>query len=216
MENKMPYDADYFERGIECGVSGYQNYRWLPELTTALAMAYVDYLGITREHKTLDFGCAKGYVVKALRILHRQAWGCDISGYAVNSTDNQTRQYLKQSSSKAIVPFSESFDFIISKDVLEHIPELELNDVLVALRNKGESLFAIIPLGMNGRYTIPAYELDVTHVLAKGKDWWIDKFQRNGWVLKEFSHRVRGIKESWSNYEAGNGFFLLGGNGSDA
>lgn len=214
MGNKrIMYDADYFERGVETGKSLYQNYRWLPELTTSLAMSYVDYLGLTRGHKILDYGCAKGFIVKALRILHRQAWGVDISEYVVNSADNETRKYLKLSTMNSfgngVIPFDFNFDYILSKDVFEHLTEQDLSKVLQVLCKKSKMLFAVVPLGKNGKFVIPAYDLDKTHILARDKDWWIKEFKKNGWKLKEFSYYVPGIKESWKNFEKGNGFFLL-------
>ena len=210
------YDYDYFERGIESGKSCYTLYKWLPELTTSLAMSYIDYLGLTRNHMILDYGCAKGFVVKALRILYRQAWGCDISEYAINSADNATRQYLKVSSLKPshnIVPFfigkKKCFDYILAKDVFEHIDEKELDIILQVLREKGKYLFACQPLGDSGQFVVPAYNMDITHRTIQNKDWWTTKFKKNGWNIVKFSYYVKGIKESWSNFEKGNGFFLL-------
>jgi SAM-dependent methyltransferase len=209
MDNKF-YDADYYDRGIETGKSLYTNFRWMPEFTLPLAMSYIDYLGITREHKVLDYGCGKGgFVVKALRLLYRKAYGCDVSEYAVNSSDNETRQYLRVADDGNIIPFDLSFDFIISKDVFEHLDEETLVKTLAAMSAKSKTLFAIVPLGKGEKYVIPSYECDVTHVLRKDKDWWISIFENNGWKLKEFSYYIPGIKESWSNFPEGNGFFLL-------
>lgn len=202
------YDEDYFEHGIETGKSCYVNYRWMPEMTIQMAMSYIDYLRLGRNDTILDFGCAKGFVVKALRLLYRQAWGCDISPYAVSCVDLETRPYVRLSDGVS-VPFDICFDYVLSKDVLEHIPEEEIFYVLSELRKKSEYLFSIIPLGENGKFIVPMYNLDVTHVLAKDKDWWIDKFDEAGWDLVNFSYYVGGIKESWANFKRGNGFFLF-------
>ena len=32
------FNEDYYERGLSLGVSGYTNYRWIPELTMPLAL----------------------------------------------------------------------------------------------------------------------------------------------------------------------------------
>lgn len=208
MDNKT-YSADYYERGIESGLSLYTNYRWMPETTLSMAMSYIDYLGLTRDHKVLDYGCAKGFIVKALRLLYRQAWGCDVSEYAVNSSDNDTRQFLRVANADIIIPFDRSFDFIISKDVFEHLEEMTLTKTLSVMLEKTKTLFAIVPLGKEGKYIIPAYEWDVTHIIRKDKDWWASIFENNGWKIKDFSYYVPGIKESWKNFEHGNGFYLL-------
>lgn len=203
------YDESYFEFGLESGKSCYSHYKWLPELTLSMAFSIIEHLQLNKDHLICDYGCSKGFLVKALRLLNRKAYGCDISNYAVNSADNETRKYLKISTEDNIVPFISEFDYIISKDVFEHIPENCINKVLTELAKSGKNLFAVIPLGKNDKFTIPAYSLDITHVLAKDKDWWINKFELNGWKLKEFSYYVEGIKESWKNFEEGNGFFLL-------
>ena len=203
------YNEDYFERGIETGTSGYQNYRWLPELTIPMAMTIIDYLKLGRDSKILDYGCAKGFLVKALRLLYRQAWGTDLSEYAINSADNNTRQFLELCSPFAVVPFDMDFDVVIAKDIFEHINENNIDHILVELGKKSESLFAIIPLGRDDKYIIPAYGMDVTHKLAKSPEWWIKRFEANNWTLKEFSYYIPGIKESWSNFKNSNGFFLL-------
>jgi SAM-dependent methyltransferase len=204
------YDSDYYDRGIETGKSLYTNFRWLPDFTMPLVMSYIDFLGITRDHKVLDYGCGKGgYVVKALRLLYRKAWGCDVSEYAVNSADNDTRQYLRVADEGNVIPFDQTFDFIISKDVFEHLNEEILTRTLLEMTKKGRTLFAIVPLGKSEKYVIPAYELDVTHLLRKDKDWWTSIFEKNGWKVEQFSFYIPGIKESWANFPEGNGFFLL-------
>ena len=208
--NGSLYNEDYYEHGVEKGISGYTDFKWMPELTLPLAMAYIDRLGITKEHKVLDFGCAKGFVVKALRMLNRQAWGCDISAYAVNSADNTTRQFLRISDGCTSDTFDINFDFIISKDIFEHIPEEHIDALLADLRNTGHKLLAIIPLGdSDGNFIIPSYHLDKTHVLIKNKDWWMSTFKRVGYTVEYFSHCVDDVKGNWSNFDKGNGVFLL-------
>ncbi len=88
------YDADYYERGVESGKSCYSNYRWLPELTIPMAMVLIDTLGIRPDQRVLDFGCAKGFVTKALRMLRRDAWGIDISRYALSQAPEDIKPYV--------------------------------------------------------------------------------------------------------------------------
>lgn len=208
--NNTLYTEDYYENGVEKGISGYTDFKWMPELTIPLAMSYIDRLGITKEHKVLDFGCAKGFVVKALRLLNRQAWGCDISAYAVNSADNATRQFLQISDGCTADTFDINFDFIIAKDIFEHIPEAVIDTLLADLRNTGRKLLAVIPLGdSEDNFIIPAYYLDETHVLIKNKEWWMATFKRAGYTTEYFSYCVDDVKGNWSNFDKGNGVFLL-------
>ena len=208
MSNQSKFDADYFERGKETGKSCYSHYRWLPELTTNLARTYIKHLKIQKTDRILDYGCAKGYTVKALRALGYHAWGCDISEYALGCADPETVPYLKLSTKLDPAPFWTLFDFIIAKDVFEHIPESEIDPVLQSMRCCGKNLFAIIPLGDHNEFVVPEYELDITHCTRQNPLWWIDKLKSNSWKLKEFSYLVPGMKDNWAHYPKGNGFFL--------
>ena len=203
------YDQDYFERGIATGKSLYENYRWIPELTIPLAMTYIDLLGLEREHEILDFGCAKGYVVKALRMLYRNAWGCDISHYAIEAADCDTKPFLKQSYYDKAVPFIRRFHWIIAKDVLEHIQRENLQPLLVELREFCQGMLVIVPLGECGKFNVPAYNLDTTHKIAESIYWWTDQFRDGGWEVKMAEYQCPGIKDSWASYDNGNGFFVM-------
>lgn len=205
------FDADYFERGIESGKSCFRNYRWIPEMTIPMVMTIIDKLGIKRGQKVLDFGCAKGYVVKAFRLLHRDAYGVDVSKYAIDNCDKDIQPYLFLNPEKGItVKVGTEFDFCIAKDVFEHIPQRDLVDTLLLLSVITEVLFVCVPLGKNGIYNAPTNQFDVTHIICEDEVWWSDIFVNNGWELEEFTFRVDGIKDSYySKYPTAHGFFTL-------
>ena len=75
------YGKSYYEDGIKSGVSCYENYRWLPELSIPLAFEIAEYLNIKKTDSILDFGCAKGYLVKSFRLLHYDCYGVDVSEF---------------------------------------------------------------------------------------------------------------------------------------
>lgn len=191
----MIYDADYYECGIETGKSNYQNYRWIPELTLPLAMTIIDFLKIYPHETILDYGCAKGFLVKAFRMLHRQAWGYDISPYAISCADEKVRPYLLTTERDIL---SSSWDFGICKDVLEHIEVSKLEKILLTLPVK--TLFTVVPLGTNGKYFAPANNLDVTHIICEDDEWWMHLFNRCGWNCIYSSTRVEGIKDSYKDF----------------
>lgn len=193
------YDKDYYENGLVTGKSCYQNYKWLPEETISLAMRFIDYLGITQNDLILDFGCAKGFLVKAFRLLHRQSFGYDISSYAISCVPENVKQYCFST----IPDFK--FNFCISKDVFEHINEIELYNILLNL--KSDILFAIIPLGNNGVYRSKINELDKSHILCYNEDKWIDIFNKSGWHLKQLLYEFFDIKKG--HPLKSHGFFIL-------
>lgn len=199
---KILYDQNYYERGIELGVSCYSNYRWIPELTIPMAARLVEYLKISEEDTILDFGCAKGYLVKALRLLHRKAYGFDISEYACQNVPQEVQKYI-------VSQIDGLYSWVIAKDVFEHIAYEEIDAILKNILKHARNLFAIIPLGKDGVYVVPAYELDKTHIIREDLDWWKAKFEDNGFEVLEASYKVKHIKENWAAYETGNGFFTL-------
>jgi hypothetical protein len=203
--NKNYFDRDYYERGIESGKSLYQNYRWMPEQTIPMAMTIIDYLDIKRGEKILDFGCAFGYLVKAFRLLYRDAWGFDISNYALSKIDSETTPFCSPTD-----VLSESFDYCIAKDVFEHMNESEIRSRLKKIKSK--VLFAIIPLGESIKgYNAPSNNLDRSHIICENEFWWIDFFNSTGyWNVTDFRFRVDGIKDSYyEKFPNSHGFFVL-------
>ncbi len=196
------FDADYFERGEATGVSCYTDYRWLPELTIPMAHEIVTTLGIRRFEKIVDFGCAKGYLVKALRLLHYQAHGVDVSSYAINAAPPDVRDYLRLS----LADFGR-FDWAISKDVLEHVPYDELGAVLNAIACACQHAFVNVPLGDGKRYNAPEYERDATHVVREDLQWWARKFASCGFEINHLTTEWPLIKAP--RCAESDGFFIL-------
>lgn len=205
------YDEEYYEKGLVTGKSCYMNYRWMPELTLKMAYHLINHLKLKESDKVLDYGCAKGFLVKALRILDIPAFGCDISGYAIDNAEADIRHHCSLIESSRIIPFDFDFDWIITKDVLEHMDERSVDSFLKHSYSKANRAFHVIPLGNhNDGYIIPEYDKDPSHMLAKNAKWWKNKFESFGWVQTSFSHNVKGIKDNWTErYKEGNGFFIL-------
>lgn len=206
---KNLYNEDYFERGIELGISGYSNYRWMPELTIPMCSRMIEYLGIKENETILDFGCAKGYIVKALRLLHRKAYGYDTSKYALQHVDAEVKKFIHHVDNIEKLPV---FDWVIAKDVLEHIEYNELDRTLLELRTKCSKMFCIIPLGKDNKYSVPSYENDKTHVVRQSIGWWQLTFEETGFIVDEATYKVKHIKENYAKWEEGNGFFTLRSN----
>lgn len=201
------YNSDYYERGVETGVSGYTDYRWRPEYVLPLANELkLRYL--RDEHDfVLDFGCAKGFLVKAFRLLGVEAFGFDISLYAISNCDPAVAKYL---SCTEIKP--SRFDLVVSKDTLEHVPYDRIDHVLSTLRKLAVRTCVItVPLGDGKTYRIREYELDKTHVIREDECWWIEKCRQAGFQVEEFHYAFPGAKEHWLKvHPHGNATFVLG------
>lgn len=202
------FDADYYEKGLQTGKSLYQNYQWMPHLTIPMTMALVDHLNILPGDKVLDYGCAKGYMVKALRWLRREAYGVDVSQYAIDSVDPEVKPFCKQLILGWPEDLPKEYDFCIAKDVFEHIDKDSLPFALSQI--KAKRLFVCVPLGRDGCYFADANNLDRSHIVCEDERWWWEMFTKLGWVVNQFTFKIEGIKEAYyERVPKAHGFFTL-------
>lgn len=217
IEKQNLFDFDYYELGIQKRKSGYENYRWMPEMTMRMVHHMITDLPIKKNEKVLDFGCAKGFSVKSFRMFGIDAYGVDISSYAIQNVIPD--QWKTHECCKLIVdweiPFKNiKFDWIIAKDAIEHLSEEELSKFLKISKKFGKKIFTAVPLGIkvNGKekFVIENYEGDVTHIIRKPVSWWKKTFENHGWKVASFKYSMPPIKENWTvPYPKGNGFFIL-------
>ena len=207
------YDEDYFLRGRQSGKSLYQDYRWLPELTVPMVSRIVAHCGIEKSHTILDFGCSRGYIVRAFRELGYQAYGVDVSEWAVKNADESVGKYCWLQKGAAMLSAYEDapfwpteFDWVIAKDVLEHVPNVA--SVIDDLRQNAKiGIFAVVPLSsIDGkRYEVEEYEKDITHIHRLSLKTWAGMFMLPEWTV-EASYRVGGVKDNYASWAMGNGF----------
>jgi len=195
------FDKDYYENGIKKGLSGYENYHYIPTRSYSEAIELVNRFNF---NSVIDYGAAKGFLVHALRQLGKEAYGEDISDYAIKNSLPDIQAYMSK-------PGNRQVDFMVGKDVLEHVHEDEMLFLLEFLYTKAEQFLFVIPLGEDGMYRIREYEVDKSHYTKRDEDWWIDIFKLAGFKIKSFDYNMGRIKEKWTTtYPFGNGFFVLG------
>ncbi len=198
--NMNKFTKDYYEDGVRKHISGYENFRWQPTRSIPEAL---DIKNNFEFDTCVDYGCAKGFLVHALRIIGCKSFGEDISEYAINNCYSDVKDYLS-------LPNDNVYDLLICKDMLEHVEVMDIPGVLQDFKRKSKQLFFVIPLGDNDRFRIREYEVDITHVTKKDEEWWINMFKSQGLNLKEFSYSLGSIKEKWVQpHPYGNGFFTL-------
>lgn len=203
MNHGEQYDEDYFLRGKESGKSLYENYRWMPELTIPMAAHIVCHCDIKKGQTILDFGCARGYTVKALRSLHHTAFGYDVSQWALDNCDPAVKDYLLTRETQLS---RNCFDWVIAKDVLEHV-EVVSYTIPALMETARRGVFVVVPLAEKAPelYDVQEYEADVTHIHRKPLGWWAGQFMRPGWSV-EARYRLPGVKDNYAQYPTGNGF----------
>lgn len=199
------FGENYYMNGIESGLSNYVSYKWMPELTLLMAKSFIEIFGVGQQSIVLDFGCARGFFVKALREHRVRAFGVDISKWAIKNCDKDVVDYVYNKLEDC--PYS--FDYVFSKDVLEHIPIEELTKTLESLFSVcSEALVFIVPLAKSegGEYIYPNDELDKTHIHRKTLQGWVDLIEP---FAKDFtifvSNRIPILKKASEQYPGSTG-----------
>lgn len=201
---KDVFNEDYFEDGVRKRVSAYENYRWMPERTIREASSIINHIQF---NTVLDYGCAKGFMVHALRLLGKDAYGVDISEYAIRNCHPSVKDYLEVIDN--VEYLGGGWDLIIAKDVLEHIPKENIPRILSELRRRCDKIFIAVPLGDGNRYRIREYEMDITHVVREPEEWWLTTIVEAGFKIKYFDYEFGHLKENWTKpHPFGNAFIV--------
>src|SRR5438105_316405 len=130
------YGGGYFGAGRNAldrmGLSGYERYDRATSNADVAAYLVWKHFGVQR---TLDVGCAMGFVVEALQEVGVDAIGVDVSAYAVEHAAPGARGRLRQGSLLERLPFAEgSFELVTVLETLEHLPPEAVPAALAELR----------------------------------------------------------------------------------
>jgi len=113
----------------------------------------------------LDAGCAMGFLVEGLRERQIEAYGIDISSYAIDQVHADIRNYCEvRSIAKEL---SRAYDLIVCIEVLEHMQPLDAEAAIRNLCGHANSiLFSSTPLD---------YE-EATHFNVRPMEYWAEQF----------------------------------------
>lgn len=174
------YGAHYFGSGRDpldrMGLSGYERYD--RDTSNANVAAYLVWRWFD-VRRTLDVGCATGFVVEALRELGFETEGVDVSQFAVDQAALGARGHIRYGDLTRGLPFADGhFDLVTALETLEHLPPEAIPRALAELRRVTKSyLVATIPSfgpnenGPGGWYTIKVREERVAHYESLGADY---------------------------------------------
>ncbi|MDB4214575.1 class I SAM-dependent methyltransferase [Burkholderiaceae bacterium] len=111
------YGEVYFDGPREYGYGGYRyDGRWQP-----VARDIVSHFGLRPGDRLLDVGCAKGFLVKDLLALGIDAYGLDVSRYALENCETEVIGRLHLGSADDL-PFPDgSFNAVVSLNTLHNL-----------------------------------------------------------------------------------------------
>lgn len=150
------FDQDYFDGG-----KGYHTYN-----DDGRFQHMANEIAELKPKSVLDFGCAKGFLVKALRDRNIEAYGYDVSDYA-------TEGALWCTTKRTQVP---KVDVVYSMDTFEHIPEEELDGIKKWLKSIGKRFYFTV-----GTLSTPDWQHDASHITMHDLQWWEDWWTDAEW-----------------------------------
>lgn len=121
----------------------------------------------------LDVGCAHGYIVKRLREKGINAWGIDISKYAIDHAPEDIKQYLRHADATDIPFPDKTFDMAVSFSTLEHIPTEKIEETIKEITRVAKRGIISVTPGDD-----PHFNEDPSHVTKKPLEWWWKKFPK--------------------------------------
>jgi hypothetical protein len=174
------------------GAHYFRTYRGAPYERSPLWLGVMNAMadGIVREcnhpRTVLDAGCALGFLVEALRDRGIDAFGLDLSSYAIGQVHESARPYCWVAS--VLDPLPERYDLIVCHEVLEHLPAEDADAAVARLCGATDDvLFSSTPDG---------YDED-THLNVQPVDYWAGLFARHGFV-RDLEFNGAGFLSPWA------------------
>lgn len=159
------YGGKYFGKSRNpldrMGLSGYERYDRDTSNANAIALPIWKYFA---PQKALDVGCATGFVVEALTELGIDAYGTDLSYWAVEHPAKGAKGRLQQGNVLQGLPFATGeFDLVTCLEILEHLPPDQIPRTLTELRriSSGYVVATIPSIGDNAYGPGGWYDLKV-------------------------------------------------------
>ena len=163
--NNFKHEFDEYYYAHDCGVSYERNEHWLNFFGAIAARVVYDFSPKT----LLDAGCAKGFLVECFREKGVEAFGIDISEFAIKNVYEPIKQYCRIAS--ITDPLDTFYDVIISIEVVEHM-ERSASEAAIAnlCEHTDKILFS----------SSPHDHSEVTHINVQQPEVWAQIFARNG------------------------------------
>lgn len=148
-----------------CGADYHRNEGWLRFFSTIAGHIVKDINPAT----VLDAGCAMGYLVETLRERGVEAWGVDVSEYAISQVHPNVRAFCGIGS--ITEPFERTYDLIVCIEVLEHLNKTDGNRAIENLCcHTSDILFSSTPHDF----------IEATHFNVQPPEYWAEQFARHG------------------------------------
>lgn len=157
------FDSYYFAHG--CG----QPYAREPGWQAHFGRIADGIMAELQPRSVLDVGCAIGLLVEALRARGVEAYGVDVSEYAIGQAHASVRPFCRVG--QATEPFGRRYDLIVCIEVLEHLPPEQAQPAVANFCRHADSvLFSSSPFDY----------AELTHFNVQPPPYWAKLFAQQG------------------------------------
>lgn len=158
------YDEFYYQHA--CGTAYARDPKWLGYFGAIAERIAAD----LKPKTVLDAGCAWGFLVEALRDRGIEAYGIDVSEFALENARPDIRPHLSIGSVLDPYP-KDHYDLVVCMEVLEHLPNDQAAPAVANLARHGrEVLFSSTPVDFS----------EATHFNVQPVDYWVEQFAHQG------------------------------------
>jgi protein-L-isoaspartate(D-aspartate) O-methyltransferase len=129
------FGVEYWDGSRNTGYGGYSyDGRWL-----AVAERMAKHYELKPEHRVLDVGCGKGFLLYELTqvVPGIEVVGLDISTYAIENAKPEVKDRLVEGNATALPYAEHSFDLVLSINTLHNLQLPELEQALTEIERVG-------------------------------------------------------------------------------
>lgn len=176
----LNYGEAYFDGNVPWGYQGYQ----YDGRFEGVVQRMIEHYGLTTKSRILEVGCAKAYILyEFYKKGFRNLQGMDISDYAIANVPEELKGQCHVGSAHDLSRYEDdSFDLIISKDVLHNLPP-ELADEAIREMARVGTGNGVVQLGAyeneNQKKCLEAWIITIKTVRSSAE--WRRAFAQNGY-----------------------------------
>lgn len=161
------YNEQYYKSG--CGEDYSNRQIWANSFSRIAEQIIQDF----HPKSVLDVGCAWGYLVEALRDRGVEAYGIDISEYAISKVREDIKPYCVVGSISDKFPeeLPDKYDLVITIEMLEHLTPEDGDIAIETLCNLSDTIVVS---------TTPDDFNEPTHINVQQPAYWVTRFAKHG------------------------------------
>ncbi|WP_408069574.1 methyltransferase domain-containing protein [Butyrivibrio sp. JL13D10] len=163
------YNENYYRTNMGCGEDYSNREYWGPRFREIAECIIKEF----NPKSFIDVGCAYGYLVEALRDLGVEAYGLDVSEYAISQSREDIREFLYVADIVNGIPevLRRKYDCASTIEVIEHIKD----DYTDAFLDIFCSLSDVLIFSSS-----PSDIIEKTHVNVQQPEYWCKRFAQRG------------------------------------